>query len=192
MSSRCLIFVPEKYASSTSPVCRGTVGFEALRLQPRRRSARVTRLCQTMALATGRPVARSQRIVVSRWFVTPMAAMSRGREPGVGDRLARRRRAATTRSPPDRARRARRREDLRELLLRRCDRRAVVAEDDRAARGRALVEGEDERLTRSRLSSCRPDAGCSIADTRSYDEVADNATDDRARRSAPTTSRCRP
>ena len=29
-----------------------------------------------MALATGRPVARSHRIVVSRWFVTPIAAMS--------------------------------------------------------------------------------------------------------------------
>ena len=35
----------------------------------------LTRLCQTMALATGRPVWRSQRIVVSRWLVTPMAAM---------------------------------------------------------------------------------------------------------------------
>ncbi len=32
------------------------------------------RLCQTMAGATGRPVARSQTTVVSRWFVTPMAA----------------------------------------------------------------------------------------------------------------------
>ncbi len=34
------------------------------------------RLCHTMALATGLPVARSHRIVVSRWLVTPMAAMS--------------------------------------------------------------------------------------------------------------------
>ena len=33
-----------------------------------------TRLCQTIAGATGRPVTRSQRIVVSRWLVMPMAA----------------------------------------------------------------------------------------------------------------------
>ena len=38
--------------------------------------AELTRLCQTTALATGRPVWRSQRIVVSRWLVTPMAATS--------------------------------------------------------------------------------------------------------------------
>ena len=33
-----------------------------------------TRLCQTIAGATGWPVVRSQRIVVSRWLVMPMAA----------------------------------------------------------------------------------------------------------------------
>ena len=32
-----------------------------------------------MALCTGWPVSRSQTIVVSRWFVMPIAAMSRGR-----------------------------------------------------------------------------------------------------------------
>ena len=36
----------------------------------------VTRLCHTIAFATGRPVAFSHRIVVSRWFVTPIAATS--------------------------------------------------------------------------------------------------------------------
>ena len=36
----------------------------------------VTRLCQTIALATGCPVALSQRMVVSRWLVTPIAARS--------------------------------------------------------------------------------------------------------------------
>src|SRR6185436_1358313 len=41
---------------------------------------------------------------------------------------------------------ARLRIDLRELLLRGRDGRAVVAEQDRAARGRALVEGEDEAI----------------------------------------------
>ena len=34
-----------------------------------------------MALAMGRPVARSQRMVVSRWLVMPMAAMSAGDTP---------------------------------------------------------------------------------------------------------------
>ncbi len=84
----------------------------------------LTRLCQTMALATGRPVARSQRMVVSRWLVTPMAAMSAGRQPGAGQRLAGPRRAATTRSPRDRARPVPgRRQNLLELLLGRRPRR---------------------------------------------------------------------
>jgi hypothetical protein len=41
----------------------------------------VTRLCQTMALATGLPLTRSHSTVVSRWFVTPMAAMSAAESP---------------------------------------------------------------------------------------------------------------
>ncbi len=43
----------------------------------------VMRLCQTMALATGLPVALSQTIVVSRWFVTPMAATWFGAMPAL-------------------------------------------------------------------------------------------------------------
>lgn len=39
-------------------------------------SAAVRRSCQTIALCTGSPVARSQTTTVSRWLVTPMAAMS--------------------------------------------------------------------------------------------------------------------
>ena len=38
-------------------------------------SSAVRRHCQTMALYTGSPVALSQRMVVSRWLVTPMPAM---------------------------------------------------------------------------------------------------------------------
>ena len=37
----------------------------------------VRRSCQTMALASGTPVARSHSSVVSRWLVMPTAAMSR-------------------------------------------------------------------------------------------------------------------
>ena len=36
----------------------------------------VRRSCQTMALPIGSPVARFQTIVVSRWLVMPMPAMS--------------------------------------------------------------------------------------------------------------------
>src|SRR5213592_1840077 len=36
----------------------------------------VTRLCHTIALATGFPVAFSHSTVVSRWLVTPIAAIS--------------------------------------------------------------------------------------------------------------------
>ena len=50
----------------------------------------VRRHCQTMALAMGRPVALSHRMVVSRWLVMPMAAMSadvRRGHPRLGDGL---------------------------------------------------------------------------------------------------------
>ena len=38
----------------------------------------VLRHCHTMAFATGRPVLRSHTIVVSRWFVMPIAMSWRG------------------------------------------------------------------------------------------------------------------
>ena len=79
-SSSHLSLVPEKYASSTSPVLRRNVG-----AWPAARSASqapaVRRSCQTIACASGRPVARSQRTVVSRWFVMPIAAISRAAMP---------------------------------------------------------------------------------------------------------------
>ncbi len=103
----------------------------------------LTRLCQTMAGATARPVWRSQRMVVSRWFVTPIAARSAAGHGGVGHRLAGRFQLRR----PDRLGivldDARRRQDLRKLLLRRGDNAAAVVEDDRPAGGRALIEGEN-------------------------------------------------
>ena len=44
-------------------------------------SGTVRRHCHTMALNTGRPPARSQTIVVSRWLVMPMARTSAGPMP---------------------------------------------------------------------------------------------------------------
>ena len=43
----------------------------------------LTRLCQTMAGATGWPVWRSHSTVVSRWLVTPIAATSAAAMPAV-------------------------------------------------------------------------------------------------------------
>ena len=73
VSTRCTIFVAEKYGSSTSPV-RRRMSASSPRALSRAHTGADTRLCQTMAGATGRPVARSQRIVVSRWLVIPIAA----------------------------------------------------------------------------------------------------------------------
>ena len=71
------ILVPEKYASTTSPVFRRISG-SAPSAFSRSQSAAVRRHCHTMALPTGRPDARSQRMVVSRWLVMPTAAISAG------------------------------------------------------------------------------------------------------------------
>jgi hypothetical protein len=65
VSSRCMIFVAEKYGSSSSPVRRRTSSSSPA-ARSRAQIGAETRLCQTIAGATGAPVARSQRIVVSR------------------------------------------------------------------------------------------------------------------------------
>ena len=96
-----------------------------------------------MALQIGSPVARSHTSVVSRWLVMPIAAMSRAREAGLRQRLARGRELAL----PDLARvvldPAGLRVDLAELALRHRDDAAVAVEDDAARAGGALVEGEE-------------------------------------------------
>jgi hypothetical protein len=74
------IFVAEKYGSTTSPVCFRTASPRAERFSFAQRSA-VRRHCQTTAGWIGRPVARSQTTTVSRWFVTPTAAISSVRAP---------------------------------------------------------------------------------------------------------------
>jgi hypothetical protein len=92
----------------------------------------VRRSCQTIALDTGRPVARSHSTTVSRWLVTPMAATSLARAPA--------RASASSRtgelSRPDLVGvvldPARLREDLAELLLAAGHRHAGLVEDDGA------------------------------------------------------------
>ena len=93
----------------------------------------LTRLCQTMAGATALPVWRSQRMVVSRWLVTPIAA----RSPAASDALARAARAVASCDVPDRLgvvfHDARRRQDLRKLLLGGGDDPSSMIENDRPA-----------------------------------------------------------
>ena len=69
------ILVPEKYASTTKPVFSAMADASPAAFSRSQHPA-VRLHCHTMAFAAGRPVALSQRIVVSRWFVMPMAAMS--------------------------------------------------------------------------------------------------------------------
>ena len=80
-----------------------------------------------------------------------MAAMSAGRERRVGQRLP----GHVELRRPDRLGivldQARAGQDLLELLLGRRDHPAVAVEDDRPARRRALIQGEDVLLHERRL-----------------------------------------
>jgi hypothetical protein len=77
LSSSHWSLVPEKYASSTNPVLRvKTASYPAARSASH--AGAVRRSCHTIALATGRPVARSHSTVVSRWLVMPIAATAAG------------------------------------------------------------------------------------------------------------------
>ena len=64
-----------------------------------RQKSAVRRSCQTMARATGWPVARSQTTTVSRWLVTPMAARSRGSMPAAASACGDDRRRPSARFP---------------------------------------------------------------------------------------------
>ena len=72
LSSSHSSFVAEKYASSTRPVRAWMSAARPCSSKARQRSW-VRRSCQTMALASGLPVERSQRTVVSRWLVMAIA-----------------------------------------------------------------------------------------------------------------------
>ena len=64
-SNKCMIFVAEKYGSIRRPVRRRTSGSRPSPLS-RSQIGADTRLCHTMAGATGFPVDRSHKMVVSR------------------------------------------------------------------------------------------------------------------------------
>ena len=161
-SSSHLSLVPEKYASSTRPVLRAIIGsWPAARSSSQQRRGPPV-LPDDGVARPGGPVARSHSTVVSRWLVMPMAAMSRGADAGLGQRLAQH---ARLRRPdlvgvvldP-----ARLREDLPELLLRRAADGAVAVEHERARTGGALVEGEDVGH-RGGLPDCAGRFGAAVA-----------------------------
>ena len=68
-------FVPLKYGSRMRPVLLRIMSVRPAALRESQ-YAEVLRSCQTMALQTGFPVAASHTMVVSRWLVMPIAAMS--------------------------------------------------------------------------------------------------------------------
>ena len=120
----------------------------------RAQASAVRRSCQTIAGATGRPVARSHSTVVSRWLVMPTAATSstvaRARASTsamVAACVAQISSASCSTQPGAR-------EVLGELALRGRDDCAVVVEQDGARTRRALVEGEHESFHGD--LSCRP------------------------------------
>ena len=93
-------FVAEKYGSGTSPVRAPQQLGRQLRGSARRCAGPATR----SRARPRRPVARSQRTVVSRWFAIPIAASSDGADRRPTGPQPRRHRARTPRSPPGRAR----------------------------------------------------------------------------------------
>ena len=130
--------VAEKYGSGTSPVRARTssAGSSA------QRSA-VRRSCQTIAGATGVPVARCQRTVVSRWFAIPIACSSDGRTPadcdGVlgGGEHGRPELLRVVLDPP------RPRVVLRKLRVAAAARAELVVHDETGGARRPLVDRED-------------------------------------------------
>jgi hypothetical protein len=119
---------------------------------PRRaahRSAAVRRSCQTMAGATGSPVARSHSTVVSRWLVIAMAVHCAACTPV---------RRSTSSATPAGCRQISPAScstqpgwgNLAELLLRDTGHPAGAVEKDGARAGRALVERKDVVLHRPR------------------------------------------
>ena len=70
------ILVAEKYGSSSRPV-RSVTRSSIPSSRSRAQTPAVRLSCQTMALWIALPVRRSQTIVVSRWFVMPIATIAR-------------------------------------------------------------------------------------------------------------------
>ena len=141
-SSSQPILVAEKYGSSTRPVLSATAASCPAARSAAQASA-VRRSCQTMALWIGLPLTRSQTIVVSRWLVMPMPAISLASTAGLGHGLA----DGRDHARPDFLRivldPSRRRIDLAQLLLRDSDRSELVVEYDRPRRGGALIDGDE-------------------------------------------------
>ena len=120
---------------------------------------------------SARPVARSQTSVVSRWLVMPMAAMSAAAIPAFSITARQVRRGGGPQIGRVMLDPARRREMLRKFLLRRGHQPHRAVKQDRAARGRALIYGQNmghglrrpvavacQRIQRARSGQRQPQA----------------------------------
>ena len=105
--------------------------------------AAVRRSCQTIAGWTGRPLARSQTTVVSRWFVIPIAARSRAAIPASASAVL----GGEDDARPDLLRvvldPAGHREVLGDLAVAAAERSQLLVDDEARRAGRALVDRED-------------------------------------------------
>ena len=159
------ILVAEKYGSRSRPVRAVTSGsMPALRSAAQ--ASAVRRSCQTMARWIGFPVFRFQTTIVSRWLVMPMAAMAaaltlafRARPWQVATTLSQISSGSCSTQPGFG-------KCWRNSFCASADDAHLRVEDDRARRGRALVDGEDVgghraavtpsgRRRRHRRSRCR-------------------------------------
>ncbi len=119
-SSRYLIFVPEKYASTTRPVLRRNVASWPSALS-RSQIGAVIRLCQTIALPIGRPlIALPQDGGLALVGNADRRQIGRRDVRGLRDGVLAPSRAAWSRSPRDRARRGRATETAAETPAARC------------------------------------------------------------------------
>ena len=135
-----VIFGAAKYGSSSSPVSAASHVSQPSAASRSQTSAD-RRSCQTSAVASGAPVARSHGSTVSPWLasatastVVPAGAAASGGVPGVDDGAPELLGILFDATVPDRAR-VHRHLTAREHL-------AAVADDECLRRGRALVDGQ--------------------------------------------------
>jgi hypothetical protein len=115
----------------------------------------VRRSCHTSARASGSPLILSHATTVSRWLVTPIAAM-RSAPPACATISIAHSKVRCQISPASCSTQPGARIVLRQLALRDAARRAVGTEQHRPGRGRAFVEDQDQRFRHFNPPPCPP------------------------------------
>ena len=133
----------------TRPVLLADPGLEARACASRRTGRRCGGTARRWRCQTGRPLARSQTMVVSRWLVMPMAAIWEASTRRLRQDVARRRQLGVPYLLRVVLHPAGVGVDLGEGVAGLGDRRPRVVEEDGARAGRSLVEGKDVTRHRS-------------------------------------------